>query len=123
MFLVEKMPAETLQDVEIALDVLVRDIYGRRPEWLEYDLRGSYRFQGRDFILMSCPAGSMHAHLTLQALRGDGISRDILQLGTKEGRQVAWLIHQGNQSEHDPDEVEEISQPDASANGSPAPRP
>ncbi len=122
MFLVEKLRDETLPDVEASLEVLVREIYGRRPEWLEYDLRGSYRFQGREFIMMFCPAGSVHSHLTLRALTGDGISRDILQLGTKEGRRLAWLIRQGKQSEYDPAEVEENGQPGASGNRRPAPR-
>jgi hypothetical protein len=122
MFLVEKMPAETPQDVAAFLEILVREVYGRRPEWLEYDLRESYRFQGREFIRMFCAAGSVHAHLTLRASTGSGISRDILQLGTREDRPLAWLIHQGHETEHDPDEVKEIGQPTASPNGGPAER-
>ena len=81
MFLVERLPAETRRDVEAFLEILLREVYGRRPEWLEYDLRESYTFQGREFIRMFCSAGSVHAHLTLRASTGGGISRDILQLG------------------------------------------
>jgi hypothetical protein len=110
MFLIEKLPAETPRDVEVFLEILVREIYGRRPEWLEYELRESYRFQGREFIQMFCPAGSVHAHLSLRASTGDGISRDILELGTRDDLQRAWLLHRGHQSECDPVEVEKIGQ-------------
>ena len=108
MFLVEKLPVETPQDVQAFLETLVREIYGRRPEWLKYDLREVYRFRGREFIRMSCPAGSVHAHLSLRASTGDGISRDILQLGTREGREFAWLLHHGEESEYAPDEVQRV---------------
>ena len=110
MFLVEKLPAETPRDVEAFLEVLVREVYRRRPEWLEYDLRESYRFQGREFIRVSCTAGSVHAHLSLRASTGDGIGRDILELGTRDGCPRAWLLHRGQQSEHDRSQVEAIGQ-------------
>ena len=108
MFLVEKLPAETAQDVQAFLEALVREIYGRRPDWLEYDLRESYRFRGREFIRMFCPAGSFHARLNLRASTGHGIARDILQLGTRAGREFAWLLHQGEESEYEPDEIERV---------------
>ena len=108
MFLVEKLPAETPKDVEAFLESLVREVYGRRPEWLEYDLRECYRFRGREFIRMYCAAGSVHGHLSLRASTGDGISRDILELGTKQDRPLAWLLHHGQETEHDPDEVQKI---------------
>src|SRR5436305_1343861 len=104
MFLLEKLPAETPRDVEASLEALVREVYGKRPAWLEYELRESYKFHGREFIRMFCPAGSVHAHLALQASIGNGISRDILQLGTRDGRPLAWLIHHGQESEYDPNE-------------------
>lgn len=108
MFLVEKLPPETPKDVQAFLEALVIEIYDRRPDWLDYDLRESYRFRGREFIQMFCPAGSVHAHLSLRASTGDGISRDILQLGTRDGQSRAWLLHQGRESEYDSDEIEKV---------------
>src|ERR1022692_1848204 len=107
MFLIEKLPAETPKDVQAFLEALVAEIYGKRPEWLDYELRESYRFRGREFIQMFCPAGSVHGHISLRASSGDGISRDILQLGTRQGREFAWLLHRGQESEYDPIEVEQ----------------
>ena len=109
MFLIEKMPAETPKEVQAFLEALVGEIYGRRPEWLDYELRESYRFRGREFIRMFCPAGSVHAHLSLRASTGDGISRDILQSGTRDGQPRAWLLHHGQESEYDSDEIERVS--------------
>jgi hypothetical protein len=120
MFLVETLPGETPRDVEAFLEALIRQVYGRRPEWLEYDLRETYQFRGRQFIRMFCPAGSVHAHLTLRASTEDGITRDILQLGTKNDQPRVWLLHHGQQSEYDPDEVQRIGQQDAAPNGGPA---
>lgn len=67
MFLVEKLPNETPEDVSAFLEHLVRQIYGRRPDWLQYDLRDTYSFRGRAFIQMFCPAGSVHAQMHLRA--------------------------------------------------------
>jgi len=114
MFLIEKLPAETPRDVETFLEALVREVYGRRPEWLDYDLRETYKFQGREFVTMFCPAGSVHARLALHASTGDGISRDILQLRTRDGQEIAWLIHRGKESEYEPDKVQKIGQQDDS---------
>jgi len=108
MFLIEKFPAETDKDIRGFLESLLCEIYGRRPEWLDYDLIESYCFRGREFIRMSCPAGSVHAHLSLRASTGQGISRDILQLGTREGRELAWLVHRGQESEYEPDEIQKV---------------
>ena len=108
MFLIEKLPAETTQDVQAFLEALVGEVYGRRTEWLDYDLRESYRFRGREFVQMFCPAGSVQAHLSLRASTKDGISRDILQLGTRDGQSCAWLLHHGQESEYDSDEIEKI---------------
>ena len=108
MFLVEKLPNETPKNVESFLETLIIEIYGKRPEWLEYELRESYKFNGREFIQMFCPAGSVHSHLSLRASTGGGISRDILQVGTRAGHEFAWLLHQGKESEHDSSEVEKI---------------
>jgi hypothetical protein len=119
MFLVEKLPAETPRDVELFIEALVDEVYGRRPDWLEYDLCESYTFQGREFIRMSCIAGSVHAHLSLRASQGDGIGRDILQLGTRDGCPRAWLVHRGQRSEHDRREVEATGQQDAAPNSRP----
>jgi len=108
MFLIEKFPAETHKDIEAFLESLVRELYDRRPEWLNYDLSESYRFRGREFVRMICSAGSVHAHLSLRAMTGEGISRDILQLGTREGRELAWLLHQGHESEYEPAEIQRV---------------
>jgi hypothetical protein len=108
MFLIEKMPAETPQDVQTFLETLVREIYGRRPEWLDYELRDSYRFRGREFIQMFCPAGSVHGQISMRASSRDGISRDILQVGTRQGREFAWLLHRGQESEYDSSEIERV---------------
>ena len=116
MFLIEKLTTETLGDVEAFLEALVLEVYGKRPECLDYDLCYSYRFQGREFVRMSCPAGSVHARLSLRALKGEGISRDILELGVRDDRPCAWLVHRGQQSEVDSGEVERIGQPSSGVN-------
>jgi hypothetical protein len=108
MFLIEKLPAETTKDVQAFLETLIGEIYGSRPEWLDCELRESYSFRGREFIQMFCPAGSVHARLSLRASTGNGIGRDILELGTREGQSRAWLLHRGQKSEYDSDEVEKV---------------
>ena len=112
MLMIEMMPSETREDMKAFLEALVGKIYRMRPEWLEYDLRESYRFGGREFIRMFCPDGSFHGQLSLRASTGDGTTRGILQLGTREGRPCAWLLHHGQESEHDPDKVERVGQQD-----------
>jgi hypothetical protein len=121
MFLMEKLPSETPRDVEAFLESLIRKVYGKRPEWLEYELRESHRFQGREFMRMFCNAGSVHSHLTRRAATGEGISRDILLLGTRiqvdtgENWPSARLIHLGQESVHDPNEVQRVGVDNAAA--------
>ena len=108
MFLIEKLPTETTKDVQAFLETLVAQVYGKRPEWLDYDLRECYSFRGREFVRMFCAAGSVHAQLSLRASTGDGISRDVLPLGTRDGQPRAWLLHHGQESEYDSDEIERV---------------
>ena len=108
MFLIEKFPTETPHDVQIFLEALIVEIYGRRPEWLDYELAGCYRFRSQEFVRMYCPAGSVHGHIYLRAWTGDGITRDILEIGTREGHSYAWLLHNGIKSEYDSHEVEPV---------------
>jgi hypothetical protein len=109
MFLVEKLPNETPEDVGAFLEQLVRDIYGRRPDWLQYDLRHTYSFRGRAFVQMFCPAGSVHARIHLHASTGEGLKRDFLELGSKQdGRPIAVLLHRGQESRYGLDEIEKI---------------
>ncbi len=108
MFLIERLPAETPEDVQAFLDSLLGEVYGSRPEWLAYELRHSYSFRGRDFIEMLCPAGSVHLRLGIHASTGDGITRDIVQLGTRNSLSRAWLIHHGQESEYGSDEIQRI---------------
>ena len=109
MFLVEKLPTETTKDIQAFLETLVVDVHGKRPEWLNYELRESYKFKGREFVRMACPAGSVHANLNLRASTGGGISRDILQLGLRGGQSRAWLLHHGQEFEYDSVEVEKVN--------------
>ena len=108
MFLVEKHPTETASDVESFLEALIGEIYGRRPAWLDYHLRESYRFQGREFIRMWCPAGSVQGSLSLRASTGAGVTRDFLMLGTRDGRSRAWLLRRGEKSEFNSEELKRI---------------
>ncbi|MCC6235292.1 MAG: hypothetical protein IT580_21805 [Verrucomicrobiales bacterium] len=108
MFLIERFPAETPGDVQEFLDSLLGEVYGSRPEWVAYELRDSYRFQGRDFTEMFSPAGSVYLRLAVRASTGNGISRDILQLGTRASLSRAWLIHHGQESEYGSDEVQKV---------------
>jgi hypothetical protein len=57
---------------------------------------------------MFCAAGSVHAQLSLRASTGEGMSRDILQLGMREGHSRAWLLHRGQKSEYDSGEIEKV---------------
>jgi hypothetical protein len=109
MFLIEKLPAETIRDVQEFLETLIAQVYGGKPEWLRYDLRESYRLRGREFIRVFCPAGSVHARLSLHASTGGGISRDILQIGIRDGWTRAWLVHHGQEFECDSDEIESVT--------------
>jgi hypothetical protein len=109
MFLIEKMPEETTGDVQVFLDILLREIYGRRPEWLIYELRQIYQFRGREFVQMFCHAGSVYAQLLLRASTGGGIGRDILHSGTRDGQLRAWLLHHGRESEYDSDEIQKLN--------------
>ncbi len=109
MFLVQKSPTETLEHVKDFLNGLVHEVYRKRPEWLQYELRETYEFRNQQFVRMFCAAGSVHALLSYRASTKGGITRDILQLGTRGGRPYAWLLHDGKESEHNPDDVKRIS--------------
>jgi hypothetical protein len=109
MLLIEKRPSEKNKDVEAFLDAVLVEIYGRRPEWLEFELRETFEFKGRLFIEVFCRAGSVFAQISRLASINTGLDRDILQIGMKEGRQLVWLLHEGVESQHGTADVQRIS--------------
>jgi hypothetical protein len=109
MLLIEKRPSEEKQDVEAFLDAFLVEVYGRRPEWLEFELRETFEFKDRLFIEVYCRAGSVIAQIRRLASKNSGLGRDILQIGMKEGPELVWRLHEGAETEHGTAEIHRAS--------------
>jgi hypothetical protein len=119
MFLIERLPGESVTDLRSHVDALLVDVYTKIPAWLEYELRESYRYDGRQFHLMYCVAGSVHCQFQVHASRGAGISRDILivALLATDMSSVATIIHRGVKTEISPDLIHPAATKTVEENG------
>ncbi len=107
LLLIEKRASETRSEVLAFLELLAHELAGGRSEPVDFDLRESRSFQGREFLRLAC-ATSISQQFVAQASTGNGIARDVLQCDRINGQPVAWLIRGGQKVQCDPFDIHHI---------------
>jgi len=107
--LIESGVQETDQQFSDALNRVVIDVYGHRPDWLSFSpgrrfVRGDAYF--REFV---CIAGSVALRVMQRARREDGLSRAIVYRADVDGIERTYEIRAGQETEFLPDELRPLS--------------
>ena len=102
---IESPATESEQQFRAFVTELVRSIYGRVPEWLEFSVGSRVEFRGASFRPFICPAGSVAGQIQLRAGQAGGIARAILLRGEVSGLPHCSEIRVGIETEFDCHEI------------------
>ena len=103
--LIESPAEESEAQFRAFLLATLTGIYGRLPEWLEFQIGHRFQFQGRLFRQFICPAGSVSAHIYQQATRAEGIARAIIERGVRQAQPFCFEISAGVETQINCDEI------------------
>ena len=78
---IESPVTETEEQFRAYVTELLVSIYGRMPDWLEFQVDGRVERQGISFRQFVCAAGSVHCQIQLRAGRSGGIGRAMILRG------------------------------------------
>jgi hypothetical protein len=79
---IESPATETEEQFRAYLTELLTSIYGRMPEWLEFQVGSRVERQGTLFRQFICVAGSVHCQIQVRAGRPGGIGRAMILRGS-----------------------------------------
>ena len=104
--LIESAKDETDEDFCRAVEAMIQQTYGRRPNWLQFCAGARYVHGGTYFREFVCFAGSVSGFLQLRAERGEGLSRALIYRAENDGVARAYEIRGGTKSEFCPNELQ-----------------
>ena len=103
--LVESPATESDEEFCAAIESMVRQAYGRRPDWLQFSAGIRFVRSGQHFREFACIAGSVSLFLMQRARRDGGFQRAIIYRVDDDGVARAFEIRVGEQTEFSPDEL------------------
>ena len=104
---IESPATETEEQFRVYLTELLTSIYGRMPDWLQFQVGGRVQRRGTMFRQFICLAGSAHCQIQLRASRPGGIGRAIILHGsTVRGLPRCSETRDGVESVFDCDEIQ-----------------
>jgi hypothetical protein len=95
---IESSEAETDEQFRSYVLELLKNIYGRIPDWLDFQLGRRAEFDGVWFREFVCPAGSVGAQIHIRALRS-GSERAMVLFGETGRTQRCWIVRGRAESE------------------------
>jgi hypothetical protein len=107
--LIESPCRENEEQFHAYLTELLDEIYGRRPEWLKFDIGHCYEREGIFYREFLCPAGSVDSNIQLYAQRPGGISRRIIIRGKKGSATYCCEINLGFENRFDCSELQKVT--------------
>lgn len=103
--LVESPQAESDEQFCAAIENMVLQTYGRRPDWLRFSVGARFAHDGRCFREFACMAGSVAMILMSRAKREGGFPRSIIYRADDDATTHAYEIRSGVETEFSPDEL------------------
>ena len=103
--LVESPAAESDAEFCAAIESMVLQAYGRRPDWLQFSAGVRFVRRSQHFREFACIAGSVSLFLMQRACRDGGFQRAIIYRADDDGIARAFEIRAGEQTEFSPNEL------------------
>ena len=103
--LVESSEAESDAQFCAAIDSMICQTYGHKPDWLQFSAGARFDFGERHFREMVCIAGSVALMLMQRAQKDGGFTRAIIYRADYDKVPRAFEIRAGVQTEFRPDEL------------------
>jgi hypothetical protein len=97
---IESSSDETEDEFRFYVGELVKTIYGRSPDWLDFQVGRRVEFEGIWFREFICPAGSVGAQIHIHGLKF-GLERALILFGKTGGKQSCWMIRGRTESQID----------------------
>ena len=104
--LVESPASETDDQFCAAIESMVLQAYGHRPDWLQFTAGARFTSGDRHFREFACFAGSVALFLMQRARRDGGFERGIIYRPDDEGAARAYEICHGLETEFPPHELQ-----------------
>lgn len=104
--LVESPTAESDEQFCAAIESMVIQAYGHRPDWLRFTAGARFVRGSRHFREFACSAGSVSLCLMQRARRDGGFERAIVYRADDDGVARTFEISTGKQIEFSPDELQ-----------------
>ena len=104
--LVESPASETDEQFCAAIEGMVLQAYGHRPDWLQFAAGAPFIAGDRRFREFACFAGSVGLFLMQRARRGGGFERGIIYRADDEGTARTYEIRGGLETEFSPHELQ-----------------
>lgn len=98
--LVESPEAEIDEQFCAAIESMILQTYGHRPDWLQFSAGARFVHDDRHFREFVCYAGSVALTLMQRAKRDGGFARAIICRGDYNGVPCAFEIRAGAESMH-----------------------
>ncbi len=105
--LIETGADETDPQFSEALDRIVVDIYGHRPDWLRFSPGKRFKRGDAAFREFVCMAGSVALRIMQRASR-DELSRAIIYRADADGVERTYEVRAGQETEFSADELREF---------------
>jgi hypothetical protein len=90
-----------------AIERIVLDIYGHRPDWLKFSPGKRFARGGVTFREFVCMAGSVALRITQRASRGE-LSRAVIYRADVDGVVRTYEIRAGHETEFCPDDLKAL---------------
>jgi hypothetical protein len=97
---IESRSDESEDEFRFYVGELVKTIYGRKPDWLDFQVGRRAEFEGVWFREFICPAGSVSAQIHIHGLKF-GLERALILIGRTGGKQCYWMIRGRTESQID----------------------
>jgi hypothetical protein len=102
---IESPVTESEEQFRAFVTEVVTSIYGRVPEWLEFNVGSRVEFRGTSFRRFICPAGSVASQIQSRAGQAGGIARAILLRAEVRGLPHCSEIRAGIETDVECDEI------------------
>ena len=107
MFLIESLAGEDDATFAAAVEEMIRQSYGLRPEWLEFQVGGRWERGGQAFREFRCAAGSVSLFLMREAASAHGFERRIIYTADVDDGTQAYEIARGIETDFPSKELTE----------------
>ena len=102
---IESPATESEEQFRAYVTELLTSIYGRVPEWAEFQVGRRVERHGVFYRELACPAGSVWCQISLRARQSGGMSRVVILQSQVHDVPHCWEVRSGKETEFPYDEI------------------